>query len=302
MSTNYRGTYYSTMPKGATVTAEAVADEGYIFDRWSDGNTDNPRTFTIDGAVDVYAIFSKELWNGLTLTNTSSEDGNLNLVVGSSVTGSYVPNLEYSTDGSNWITPTLTAGETTTIPVASGKSVMLRGVNKNGFNRATNSALCTKINMDVPYTASGNIMSLVDYENIDTLTSVPSYSFYGLFYKDTNIVSSENMNFGNVTTINKYGCSNMFYGCTALTTAPYLSNVTSIGDYGCYYMFSGCTAIETMYAPNVTDWATIKLYSWVYNAGSKATNPIMYAHSQEVADAIPSGYSGYGNYTVKVLD
>ena len=37
----YTGNY------GETFTVRAVPQSGYTFDKWSDGNTDNPRTFTI---------------------------------------------------------------------------------------------------------------------------------------------------------------------------------------------------------------------------------------------------------------
>lgn len=42
---------------GTYVTLVATPDEGYVFDRWSDGYTDNPYTFFLENDVDLEAIF-----------------------------------------------------------------------------------------------------------------------------------------------------------------------------------------------------------------------------------------------------
>ncbi len=46
--------------KGTTLTLTATPDEGYIFQKWSDGNTENPRTITVNAetaAVEYVAYF-----------------------------------------------------------------------------------------------------------------------------------------------------------------------------------------------------------------------------------------------------
>ena len=43
---------------GAIATLTAIPDEGYSFDSWSDGNTDNPRTITVDGDIRLAAKFT----------------------------------------------------------------------------------------------------------------------------------------------------------------------------------------------------------------------------------------------------
>ncbi len=43
---------------GTTITLTATADEHYHFVRWNDGNTDNPRTITIDGNATYTAEFA----------------------------------------------------------------------------------------------------------------------------------------------------------------------------------------------------------------------------------------------------
>ena len=44
---------------GDTITITATPDDGYYFDGWSDGNTDNPREIEITGDTAVYPIFKE---------------------------------------------------------------------------------------------------------------------------------------------------------------------------------------------------------------------------------------------------
>ena len=42
---------------GATVTLVAIPNSGFEFDKWNDGNTDNPRTITVTGNITYVAFF-----------------------------------------------------------------------------------------------------------------------------------------------------------------------------------------------------------------------------------------------------
>ena len=55
---------------GQTATITATANAGYQFDHWNDGNTDNPRSFTVTGDATYTAYFTSETF---TLT-VASED------------------------------------------------------------------------------------------------------------------------------------------------------------------------------------------------------------------------------------
>ena len=44
-------------PEGTELTLKATAAEGYHFAQWSDGNTDNPRTLTVDRDINLSAVF-----------------------------------------------------------------------------------------------------------------------------------------------------------------------------------------------------------------------------------------------------
>ena len=51
-----------TYENGTEATLTAVADAGYIFSSWDDGNTDNPRTVTVTGNKTYTATFKKALY------------------------------------------------------------------------------------------------------------------------------------------------------------------------------------------------------------------------------------------------
>ena len=46
-----------TYTQGTTVTISATANNGYHFDHWSDGNTQNPRSLTVTGDISLTAYF-----------------------------------------------------------------------------------------------------------------------------------------------------------------------------------------------------------------------------------------------------
>ena len=73
--------------EGETVTLTAYTNMGWIFDEWSDGNTDNPRTITVTGDATYIGIFSQMTFS----INVSAEPAEGGTVEG---TGTY-PYGEY---------------------------------------------------------------------------------------------------------------------------------------------------------------------------------------------------------------
>ena len=54
-----------TYAKGATIELNANANEGYVFLKWNDGVTDNPRTITVTRNMNFTAEFMKESDTGI---------------------------------------------------------------------------------------------------------------------------------------------------------------------------------------------------------------------------------------------
>lgn len=58
-----------TYPEGATVTLTATANSGYTFSQWNDGNTQNPRTITVNGNATYTATFTQDTYVITTAAN-----------------------------------------------------------------------------------------------------------------------------------------------------------------------------------------------------------------------------------------
>ncbi len=63
-------------PEGTVITLEAVADECFEFQQWSDGNKDNPRTITITANTNLTAEFNKVRY---TVTGQPSTGGKVQI-------------------------------------------------------------------------------------------------------------------------------------------------------------------------------------------------------------------------------
>ena len=145
---------------------------------------------------------------------------------------------EYCVDGDgNW--KTLSA-ETATESINSGHTLSFRGNltpnNTNGIGTFTINKKCN---------LKGNCMSMLFGDNAADNYSLSGKdrAFYKLFYNCKNIVNVSS-NFLPALTLANYCYSNMFQGCTKLTTAPELPATTLARD--CYNrMFSDCTSLTT---------------------------------------------------------
>ena len=100
----------------------------------------------------------------------------------------------------------------------------------------------------------GNVMSLLD--KTEQLTEVPDFGFCGLFAimgEDVEPVLLTPPSMDTITTIGDNGCSEMYSGCTSLTSAADMPSLTTIGDNGCARMYYGCTSLTSAAAmPAVT--------------------------------------------------
>ena len=48
------------LPSGIEITISASPKEGYYFEKWSNGWTDNPKTFKINSDIDATAVFKTD--------------------------------------------------------------------------------------------------------------------------------------------------------------------------------------------------------------------------------------------------
>ena len=192
------------------------------------------------------------------------------------------PDLKYSKDGTTWEDFVV---ETTTVELADGEKIYLRGDNtpfavEYGFLNFV---------MTGSIAASGNIMSLVD-KTCESVTIPNDACFYGLFYQCTALTAAPELP---ATTLTN-GCYGlMFSGCTALTAAPELPAEKLV--YGCYYrMFNECSKLSSIKV-YFTDWNSEESStdSWVWGVAASGTFtcPSALPHSDFNSNKVPKDSS-----------
>ncbi len=173
--------------------------------------------------------------------------------------------MEYSTDASNW-----TEWDGTEISSAAKDNQFVLYLRGKGNTRVSDENAMNKIypdslSLSAYASCSGNIMTLLDYENPGDivgekafaglfckciyLTSAPKlpaktlsyYSYYSMFAGCTDLTSAPELP-AEILATSCY--SSMFEGCTGLTSAPKLPAKTLANDCYCY-MFEGCTGLTS---------------------------------------------------------
>lgn len=221
--------------------------------------------------------------------NISDQSGWLYPRIHRGMDSSIDPNCEYSLNGVDWASIDFNAwpyhvgpnedggaqtGNLPGISVAPGARVYLRGTNTN-WNPADWGG--AGFRMSVPHIMGGNLLSLIDYQNMDSITTVPKFgegAYYGPFAGDTNLISAEKMHFGNATTLANTALMAMFQNCTNLVKGPDMSKITTVGNDACRKMFEGCTSLTT--APDLSSVTTVGnngMQSMFRNCTSLTTSP-----------------------------
>ena len=146
--------------------------------------------------------------------------------------------LEYSTDTSTWNTWN---GEEIS---SAGSKLYFRGTGNTKITGNSNNYRFVFTGTDaLKIACKGNIENLLDYETVSAggHPTMANYCYSDMFYGCTSLTSAPALP---ATTLAAYCYRNMFYGCTSLTTAPDLPATTLTGS--CYtYMFGGCEALTT---------------------------------------------------------
>ena len=142
--------------------------------------------------------------------------------------------LEYSYDGVDWIEWNFNS-----LPINSCDTLYIRGYNPRGFS-SFNDDYYTFIIEGDKVSCSGNIMSLIDYDNLPDVIPC-DYCFSHLFSDCSSLTTAPEL----TATKLADGCYyQMFSGCTSLTTAPELPAI-KLSEYCYSYMFKDCTSLTT---------------------------------------------------------
>ena len=179
--------------------------------------------------------------------------------------------IEKSTNGTTWemMGTTSTTQISATVP-ANGKLYLRCSATRWGAGTASyyNCFNSASGNFNV----GGNINSLLYGSSFNGQTDFPSgvdsRTFNNLFKSNTYIISAQQLLLP-ATTLAQDCYSNMFKGCTSLTTAPALPATTLAAE--CYgQMFMGCTGLTTAPALPATTLAA-SCYSGMFNGCTSLT-------------------------------
>lgn len=153
--------------------------------------------------------------------------------------GNYaIDKLEYSLDGNEWTA--VEKDKEVEFGGAKG-SLRLRGKNPNGTASSSvyNYSNITFTHSYVKVACTGDIRTLLDWEYYKTVDT-QNARFNNLFYDCTALTSAPELPAENLA---NYCYKSMFYGCSSLKTAPKLPAKTMASE--CYtHMFNGCSSLK----------------------------------------------------------
>ena len=186
-----------------------------------------------------------------------------------------ISRLEYSVNDGEWAT--VEAGTEVTFGGPHG-DLRLRGTNTNGTATTYDEySTITFTDKNVKVACTGDIRTLLNWKNYSTVDT-QNARFCKLFYGCTALTSAPDLP---ATTLANECYERMFYGCTSLTSAPELKATTLVSQ--CYKsMFSGCTSLEK--APELKA-TTLKsqCYESMFYGCTKLSSVTMLAPSNQIS-------------------
>lgn len=236
-----------TANEGDVVVVEVTANDGYEFEGWSDGSTDNPRSITMSADVTLsatcvvkavekeYIQFADPAVEAVLMANGVSSDG----------VGITKDDAAAVTSIGTWF------GGNTEI-TSFDEFQYFTGVTQVGYSTASTSKWgfngCTAL-MSIKLPNSITIIGR------DAFASVPATS-----YNLTNVTSIlggafgnsgiEDVNAPNLETLDQ----NVFRNCISLKTVTSLGRITkTMSTTGAYGLFYGCTSLVSVNLPNTLE-------------------------------------------------
>ena len=171
--------------------------------------------------------------------------------------------LEYSTDKLNWTT--WSGAEIS----SAGSKLYLRGTGNTKITGSSSNYRFVFTGTDnLKIACEGNIENLLDYTTVSAgdHPTMTGDCYSNMFYGCTSLTTAPTLP---ATTLAEYCYYYMFSGCTSLTTAPTLPATTLANN--CYrYMFRGCTSLTTAPALPATTLANY-CYNYMFNGCTSLT-------------------------------
>lgn len=223
--------------------------------------------------------------------------------------GSYTTDVEYSKDGENWTSMTVT----NSLTLEQGERVYYRNNNgKWSYCTGFGEGLYIYLTTSQTCTVGGNMNTLLDYENTNTVqlpkgcfahffenaSNIQSFSVtlpattlsescYAYMFLDSSLSEAPELP---ATTLDEYCYFDMFHG-TSLTTGPVLP--ASVLPRYCYYgLFYNCSSLNsvTTYADDISSYNCVG--NWLYGVANSGTFHNLGSATYTTGDSgIPSGWT-----------
>ena len=169
-------------------------------------------------------------------------------------------NLDYSFDKVNW---KRVNENNSSIWIPADGYMYLR--NTTGFFGASHiqSPFAPSCNISI----GGDIRTLFNYTDVDSITKIPDYGFYApfVFEENSKCIDISNLSFRGIIEIGNYGLVRAFNGYSfTFTKGVDLRDVTTLGENALNSLYSNNSNLTEVYAPNVSIWDVSKTDSWLY--------------------------------------
>ena len=201
--------------------------------------------------------------------------------------------IEFKIDNGSWTNLHQTYGAGAYIELQPNSKVYFRGtagyvkdVEGNGL------WFDSGINTNITISMGGDLRTLLNYTDVDSITTIPEKCFQNAF-DGTNLISIDNLTLGSsVTTIGNNAFAMMFQG-SQIQNGLDLSNVTSVGYYGLGQLYYNCNNLTSAYAPNLSTWNTSKADAWLNNVSSTGVlyKPANLTIPTNNEGGVPSGWT-----------
>ena len=195
-------------------------------------------------------------------------------------------NIEYSFDKVNWI---------------SFNGMFYLSADSYVYFRNTSGTFCTNEFYqvfwitDMSISLGGDIRTLFNYTDVDSVTAIPAYGFKSPFSINVGrITDISNLSFRGITSIGDYGLHGAFsQSWFEITKGVDLRDVTTLGEGALNQLYAYNSNISEVYAPNVSTWDTSKTSSWLSGAASTGVvyKPSTLDISQNDTSGIPYNWT-----------
>lgn len=183
--------------------------------------------------------------------------------------------LAYSKNANEWTSidvskPSGSTAKTISVVLNEGERVYVRSSTGLSIYNSSSSHSYVSFHGSNAINVGGNIATLIDYTDPDSVTTVRNGEFYGLFHTTTlhpaSVVDISNLSLGNITTLEAYAMNELLYGQSMLTSALDLTGITSTQSSAITRLYYNCSLIDEAWTLNVTRNATNS--GWLYGTAS----------------------------------